>query len=48
MEAGGGWVVEGTDRIKEHHLSTEILQPAQNIPVKYSISRFTTPPPSAV
>lgn len=43
-EGAGGWVVEDTDRIKEHHLSSEIPHPAQNIPVKYSISRFTTLP----
>lgn len=27
MWRDGGWEVKGTDRIKEHHLSTEILQP---------------------
>lgn len=43
MWRDGGWEVEGTDRIKEHHLSTESLQPEQKKKTnKYCINSFTT------
>lgn len=41
-EGGGRWEVEGTDRIKEHHLSTEILQPAHKTSLSNTASAGST------